>query len=115
MILSQARHIGFQGKQATSKSLPVPGFRRSRGEVQHVAVLAAEGSELVFTYDTQVERTGIPALLADLSRAGILFRDLHTTILYQLGLDQDALSYMHLGRKERLTEVRGEIVKGIIA
>ncbi len=32
-----------------------------------------------------------------------------------MGLDQDALSYMHLGRKERLTEVRGEIVKGIIA
>lgn len=42
------------------------------------------------------------------------FRDLHTTILYQLGLDQDALSYMHLGRKERLTEIRGEIVKGLI-
>lgn len=42
------------------------------------------------------------------------FRDLHTTMLYQLGLSQDALSYMHLGRKERLTEVRGEIVKGII-
>jgi hypothetical protein len=42
------------------------------------------------------------------------FRDLHTTMLYQLGLDQDALSYMHLGRKERLTEVRGEIVKGLI-
>ena len=42
------------------------------------------------------------------------FRDLHTTMLYQLGLDQDALSYMHLGRKERLTEVRGDIVKGLI-
>jgi len=42
------------------------------------------------------------------------FRDLHTTLLYQMGLDQDALSYMYLGRKERLTEVRGEIVKEII-
>jgi hypothetical protein len=42
------------------------------------------------------------------------FRDLHTTILYQLGLSQDALSYMHLGRKERLTEVRGEIIKDIV-
>ncbi len=42
------------------------------------------------------------------------FRDLHTTMLHQLGLNQDALSYMHLGRKERLTEVRGEIIKGII-
>ena len=42
------------------------------------------------------------------------FRDLHTTILYQLGLSQDALSYMHLGRKERLTEVRGDVIKAII-
>jgi hypothetical protein len=42
------------------------------------------------------------------------FRDLHTTLLYQLGLDQDALSYMHLGRKERLTEIRGEIIKALI-
>ena len=43
------------------------------------------------------------------------FRDLHATMLYQMGLDQDALSYMHLGRKERLTEVRGEIVKDLLA
>src|SRR5436305_214286 len=43
------------------------------------------------------------------------FRDLHATLLYQMGLDQDALSYMYLGRKERLTEVRGEILKEIIA
>ena len=43
------------------------------------------------------------------------FRDLHTTLLYQMGLDQDALSYMYLGRKERLTEVRGEIIKDIVA
>ena len=34
------------------------------------------------------------------------FRDIHTTILHQLGLDQDALSYLHLGRRERLTEVQ---------
>jgi hypothetical protein len=42
------------------------------------------------------------------------FRDLHTTILYQLGLNQDALSYMHLGRKERLTEVRGDVITDIV-
>jgi hypothetical protein len=43
------------------------------------------------------------------------FRDLHTTMLYQMGLDQDALSYMYLGRKERLTEVKGEVLKDIIS
>ena len=44
----------------------------------HPLTLAGEGTELVFTYDTQLERTGITALLSDLSRAGIQFRDLET-------------------------------------
>jgi ABC-2 type transport system ATP-binding protein len=41
--------------------------------------LAPGGTELVYTYDTQGERTGITPLLDDLSRAGIEFKDLHTT------------------------------------
>jgi ABC-2 type transport system ATP-binding protein len=45
----------------------------------HRLTLANAGTELVYTYDTQGERTGITALLADLSKAGIRFRDLHTT------------------------------------
>ena len=36
------------------------------------------GSELVYTYDTKGERTGITALLKDLADSGIRFRDLHT-------------------------------------
>jgi hypothetical protein len=42
------------------------------------------------------------------------FRDIHTTVLHQLGLSQDALSYMHLGRRERLTEIHGEVIKQIV-
>jgi uncharacterized protein (DUF1501 family) len=42
------------------------------------------------------------------------FRDIHTTILNQLGLNQDALSYMHQGRRERLTEVHGSVIKQIV-
>ncbi len=45
----------------------------------HRLTLAADGSELVYTYDTRGQRTGITALLADLSRAGIRFRDLETS------------------------------------
>jgi ABC-2 type transport system ATP-binding protein len=45
----------------------------------HNIKLANGGTELVFTYDTQVERTGITGLLTDLNRAGIRFRDLQTT------------------------------------
>jgi hypothetical protein len=43
------------------------------------------------------------------------FRDLHATMLYQMGLEQDALNYMYLGRKERLTEIQGTVLKDIIA
>jgi len=41
--------------------------------------LNADGSELTYTYDTQLERTGITALLGELGAAGIKFRDLQTT------------------------------------
>jgi hypothetical protein len=41
------------------------------------------------------------------------FRDIHTTILHLLGLDQDELSYLHLGRRERLTLVHGRVIPGI--
>jgi len=42
-------------------------------------VLAAGGNELIYTYDTQGERTDITALLDELKRAEIRFKDLHTT------------------------------------
>jgi ABC-2 type transport system ATP-binding protein len=45
----------------------------------HQLTLAAGGAELVYTYDTQGERTGITALLGDLNKAGIRFKDLRTT------------------------------------
>ena len=42
------------------------------------------------------------------------FRDIHTTILHQMGLDQDELSYLHQGRKERLTLVHGSVIEQIL-
>jgi ABC-2 type transport system ATP-binding protein len=44
----------------------------------HRLVLDDGGGSLVYNYDTQEERTGITALLADLRDAGIRFRDLET-------------------------------------
>jgi ABC-2 type transport system ATP-binding protein len=45
----------------------------------HHLSLGADGNELIYTYDTQGERTGITALLKDINLAGIRFRDLSTT------------------------------------
>ncbi len=41
--------------------------------------LAADGGQLIYTYDINAESKGITALLGELSAAGIRFRDLDTT------------------------------------
>jgi ABC-2 type transport system ATP-binding protein len=41
--------------------------------------LASGGNELIYTYDTQGERPSIAALLDDLDKVGIRFKDLQTT------------------------------------
>ncbi len=41
--------------------------------------LTAEGNELVYTFDTQLEHTGIAALLRKLNEHGIDFKDLHSS------------------------------------
>lgn len=45
---------------------------------RHNLALSDDGMDLVFTYDTQGERTGVTALLGDLNETGIRFRDLQT-------------------------------------
>lgn len=42
------------------------------------------------------------------------FRDVHTTILHQLGIGQDELTYPHLGRDERLTQIHGKLIEEIV-
>lgn len=41
--------------------------------------------------------------------------DLHATVLNQLGLDHEKLTWRHLGRDFRLTDVYGNVVKEILA
>lgn len=41
--------------------------------------------------------------------------DLHATILHLMGLDHEKLTYKHLGRRFRLTDVHGHVVKDILA
>ena len=52
----------------------IPSALASRG-----LTLSDDAMELVYTYDTQGERTGITSLLAELNEAGIKFKDLSTT------------------------------------
>ncbi len=41
--------------------------------------------------------------------------DIHATVLHQLGLDHKRLSFRHSGRDFRLTDVKGTVVKDLIA
>lgn len=43
------------------------------------------------------------------------FHDLHSTMLHLLGLDHKRLTYRYAGRDFRLTDVKGEVVKEIMA
>ncbi|GIX00292.1 MAG: sulfatase [Pirellulaceae bacterium] len=41
--------------------------------------------------------------------------DLHATLLYQLGLDHERLTYRYAGRDFRLTDVYGRVIKEVLA
>ncbi|HEY0653255.1 MAG TPA: DUF1501 domain-containing protein [Chryseosolibacter sp.] len=41
--------------------------------------------------------------------------DFHATVLHLMGLDHEKLTFKHLGRRYRLTDVAGQVVKPIIA
>ena len=42
-------------------------------------------------------------------------RDVHATLLHLMGLDQEALTYLHAGRFERLTDFGGRVIREILA
>jgi uncharacterized protein (DUF1501 family) len=41
--------------------------------------------------------------------------DIHATILHQMGLDHEKLTYRHGGRDWRLTDVHGQVIKELLA
>ncbi len=41
-------------------------------------------------------------------------RDLHATLLHQLGLNQDRLTVLHNGREERLTDTGGRVIRELL-
>ncbi len=60
-------------------------------------VLQAEGHELLYTFDANAERTGVPSLLRRMSDLGIGFKDLHTR---QSSLEEIFVSLVHQQRGE---------------
>lgn len=66
------------GRKRLSLQLQAP-MQTIPESLRHLQLeLADDGHRLVYTFDTQRERTGVTALLQDLSAAGVRFSDLHT-------------------------------------
>jgi hypothetical protein len=51
----------------------------------------------------------------NVSKDPVHVHDFQATVLHQLGLDHEKLIFKHLGRRYRLTDVAGKVVKGILA
>ncbi|KFC73157.1 ABC transporter, ATPase subunit [Bosea sp. LC85] len=79
LVEDKAELMRKLGKKQLSLSLLEPLAALPEGLATYDLALAAEGEELVYTYDTKAERTGITSLLQDLATAGIRFRDLRTS------------------------------------
>lgn len=41
--------------------------------------------------------------------------DLHATVLHLMGINHEELTFKHLGRRYRLTDVEGKVIKGLMA
>ncbi len=46
---------------------------------------------------------------------GVHVHDFHATMLHLLGIDHERLTYLYQGRRFRLTDVQGEVVKALLA
>ncbi|VVE88830.1 ABC transporter ATP-binding protein [Pandoraea bronchicola] len=83
------RHMGSKrlALQLAEPLSAVPDSLASYG-----LALGNNGTELVFTYDANIEQTSIATLLRDMERAGISVKDLHTT---QSSLEDIFVSLVH--------------------
>lgn len=67
------------GKKQLALTLQNPLAAIPAGLARYRLELAADGNEIIYTFDSQHEHTGIPELLRELGRHGIDFKDLHSS------------------------------------
>ncbi|MDB5645724.1 ABC transporter ATP-binding protein [Methylobacterium sp.] len=84
LVEEKAELMRKLGKKQMTLNLQEPLIALPPSLARHDLILKPGGQDLVYTYDTKTrdtegERTGITALLADLAEAGIRFRDLQTS------------------------------------
>jgi hypothetical protein len=51
----------------------------------------------------------------NIAKDPVSVHDFHATVLHLMGINHEQLTYKHLGRRYRLTDIAGEVVQGVIA
>ncbi len=100
-VISKGELIVVEEKNALMKKLGRKELTLNLAEVMETIPpelaewnleLKADGHELVYTFDAQAERTGVPTLLGTLRDLGIAFKDLNTS---QSSLEDIFVSLVH--------------------
>ena len=99
LILVEDKHVLMRklGKKQLAMALQVPLAAVPDALVDLSLELADEGHSLVYTFDTQLEETGIAALLKRLGELGIDIKDLHSS---QSSLEEIFVSLVHAAKQE---------------
>ncbi|WP_043319063.1 ABC transporter ATP-binding protein [Microbulbifer sp. HZ11] len=100
LVLVEEKHTLMRklGKKQLTIHLqnPVTGLPDSLGEF--ALEVTDEGNQLVYTFDTQREHTGIAELLRALNQQGIEFKDLHSS---ESSLEEIFVNLVHQNQNER--------------
>ena len=99
LILVEDKHVLMRklGKKQLTLTLQNPLAVIPEALADLSLELADEGHSLVYTFDTQLEETGIAALLKRMGELGIEFKDLHSS---QSSLEEIFVSLVHAGKQE---------------
>jgi arylsulfatase A-like enzyme len=95
--------------QDLSGTAPIDKHGREHQPESFCTWMAGGGVKAGFTYGDTDE------MGYRVTNGKVHIHDLHATILHLLGLDHTKLTWRHIGRDYRLTDVHGEVVKEILA
>jgi arylsulfatase A-like enzyme len=84
------------------------GTGRDHNPWGYTVWLAGAGTKRGFAYGA-TDAVGLRA-----AENKVHVHDLHATLLHLLGLDHESLTWFQNGRSERLTDVAGSVVEGIL-
>ncbi len=95
--------------QDLSETSPIAKHGREHQQESFCSWLAGGGVKAGFVHGDTDDHGYLPV------SGKVHLHDLHATLLHLLGIDHQRLTHTHAGREFRLTDVFGNVVRGILA